>query len=110
MLDTTGAPTLMEGTPDEIASFVKTLPPSRYQIQILGLSRQGATKSSLAEAIERAVSRTPEQILASREAILISSPKPREIPAGQTLEDLVAGQWPGQESDEEIEEALKRLS
>jgi hypothetical protein len=35
---------------------------------------------------------------------------PRPIPEGLTLYDVVCGQWPGDESDEEVFEALKILS
>lgn len=110
MLDTDELPTLMEGTPDEIASLVKTLPPGRYQVQIHILSQPEMEKNYFAEAIQRAITRTPEQIVASRGSILKASPTPREIPAGKTLEDMVAGTWPGDETDEEIEDALRRLS
>jgi hypothetical protein len=103
-------PTVMEGTPEEIASFIKALPPTRYHVEIVGISDSGSTKNYLAEAVERAVSRTPEDVLATRDAILKSSPAPRQIPAGLSFEDVVSGQWPGQETDEEIEAALKRLS
>ncbi len=110
MLNTAIQRTVMEGTPEEIASFIHSLPPSRYRIQILGMNQLDSTKNHLVAAVQRALSRTPEEIFASRESILKSSPKPREIPAGRTLEELVAGQWPGQETDEVINEALERLS
>lgn len=38
------------------------------------------------------------------------SPPPRPIPEGKTLSDMVEGRWPGDETDEQINEALKRLS
>ena len=33
-----------------------------------------------------------------------------ELPEGKTLEDVVVGMWPGDETDEEIFAALERLS
>lgn len=38
------------------------------------------------------------------------SPPPRPIPEGKTLSDMVEGTWPGDETDEQIREALERLS
>ncbi|QEL15738.1 hypothetical protein [Limnoglobus roseus] len=61
-------------------------------------------------AIQRMNSRTPEQILADRERILAKSRPPRPLPEGKTLEDVVCGTWPGDETDEEILEMLERLS
>ncbi len=54
--------------------------------------------------------RTAEEIEQTRQEILSASRPPQPIPAGQTLFDIVEGQWPGNETDEEIREALERLS
>lgn len=68
-------------------------------------------------ALERAIawaeslkSRTDEEIEEARRRIDARSPPPRPLPAGKTLEDVVVGTWPGDETDEQINEALKRLS
>jgi hypothetical protein len=61
----------------------------------------------IAEAMARIINRTPEEILAAREAILARSPPPRPLPPGKTWIDMVVGQWPGEETDEEIEEWLR---
>ena len=34
----------------------------------------------------------------------------RPLPPGKTLDDVVRGSWPGDESDEEINRALEELS
>lgn len=64
----------------------------------------------LARAIERMRNRTSEEIQAARERIWAKSPPPRPLPEGKTLEDVVQGTWPGNETDEEILEMLERLS
>jgi hypothetical protein len=68
------------------------------------------TTDPLAETIARFKARTPEEIMAARERLIAASPPPRPLPPGKTLEDVVCGQWPGDETDEEIEEALRKLS
>lgn len=65
---------------------------------------------SLKEAVRRMISRTPEQVLADREAILKTARRARPLPVGKTLADVVSGTWPGDESDDEIRMQLERLS
>lgn len=54
--------------------------------------------------------RTPEQIEAARERVLKASRPARPLPDGKTLADMVGGQWPGDETDDQVREALERLS
>ena len=54
--------------------------------------------------------RTPEEIEEARRRIDARSPPPRPLPPGKTLSDMVEGTWPGDETDEQIREALERLS
>jgi predicted DNA-binding antitoxin AbrB/MazE fold protein len=54
--------------------------------------------------------RTADDIERTRHEILSASRPPLPIPAGKTLFDMVEGQWPGDETDEEIREALERIS
>lgn len=68
-------------------------------------------------ALQRAIAwaeslknRTPEQLEADRRRIDALSRPPRELPPGKTLADMVEGTWPGDETDEQIREALERLS
>lgn len=64
-------------------------------------------------ALDRAISawtrRTPEQIAQAQERANAIRPV-HEVPAGKTLFDMVAGKWPGDETDEEVNGALERLS
>lgn len=54
--------------------------------------------------------RTAEDIERTRQELLNTSRPAQPIPAGKTLFDVVEGQWPGNETDEEIRTALERLS
>ncbi len=65
---------------------------------------------ALAEAIRALVNRTPEQKLADRAEAMKYVRKGRPLPPGKTLDDVVCGQWPGDETDEQIFEALEKLS
>lgn len=101
---------VFEGTRDEIVSQLQALPDKRYHVEIVGVNEPEPPYNSLDEAIRKMLSRTPEEILATRAEILAKSPVPTPLPAGKTLEDMVAGTWPGNETDEEIRQALERLS
>jgi predicted DNA-binding antitoxin AbrB/MazE fold protein len=65
-------------------------------------------------ALEREIrwltSRTPEEIMAARERILKASPPARPLPEGKTHAEVVQALWPGDETDEQIREALEKLS
>jgi hypothetical protein len=54
--------------------------------------------------------RGPEDERAARQRVLESAPSPRDLPAGQTILDVVEGKWPGTETDAEIRDALDRIS
>lgn len=64
----------------------------------------------LSIAIRRFLNRTPEEVLAARERILANSRPARPLPEGKTLEEVVQALWPGTETDEEVRDALERLS
>ena len=67
-------------------------------------------ESALEREIRRLTSRTPEQIEEARARILKNSRPARPLPEGKTLSDMVEGKWPGDETDEQVREALERLS
>lgn len=64
----------------------------------------------IAEGMARIINRTPEEILAARERAFAASRPPAPLPPGKTLEGVVCGQWPGDETDEEIRDLLRKLS
>ena len=61
-------------------------------------------------AIRRLQNRTEEEILETRARILAACPPPRPLPPGKTLNDVIEGTWPGDETDEEIYQMLEDLS
>ena len=61
-------------------------------------------------ALKRWMNRTPEQKRIDRENAMKSVRDGRPLPEGKTLEDVIVGQWPGDETDEQIREALEKLS
>lgn len=65
---------------------------------------------ALARAIAKMTSRTPEEIAAAQQRAIQASRPPRPLPEGKTLLDVIGGRWPGDETDEEVFEALRRLS
>ncbi len=65
---------------------------------------------ALTEAVNALINRTPEQKLADRAEGMKSVRKGRPLPEGKTFDDVAKGTWPGDETDEQIHEALERLS
>ena len=65
---------------------------------------------AVACAVAALTNRTPEEIDAARARIFAHSRPPRPLPAGKTLQDVLSGQWPGDETDEEVYEVLRKLS
>ena len=72
--------------------------------------RDGNDEDLLAEAVARMTSRTPGQLseAQSRAAEFIRPGK--ALTPGQTIFDAVGGKWPGDENDQEVTEALRKLS
>jgi len=70
----------------------------------------GDTETPLDRELGWLTSRTPEQMEAARERLLKASRPARPLPDGKTLADMVEGQWPGDETDEQVRDALERLS
>jgi len=64
---------------------------------------------TLEERIQAMLNRTPEQIAADRARILAGSPEPRPLPPGKTLEDVIVGALPDDDSEEEILAALEEI-
>ncbi len=64
----------------------------------------------LSEGAKRIINRTPEEKLAERAAAMKYVRKGRPLPPGKTLDDVMCGQWPGDETDEQILDALEKLS
>ena len=56
------------------------------------------------------MNQTIEEKKAMHEAALRHIILGRPLPPGKTLEDMIAGKWPGNETDEQINTALEDLS
>lgn len=86
----------------------------KVQISLLNIIRATPEEAEDPGALDRAVAkmmnRTPEEAEAARARLFQQSRAPREIPNGQTLNDVVYGKWPGAETEEEVLEALEKLS
>ena len=69
-----------------------------------------AKPSALDRAVYKMTHRTPEQIAQAQVRAMEMYKPRRAVPPGKTLADMVSGKWPGDETDEQINAALKELS
>src|SRR5262245_6109568 len=65
---------------------------------------------ALERAIAQMMNRTPEEVEETRARLFQEMEPTRPLPPGKTLFDVVWGQWPGDETDEEVLAALAKLS
>ncbi len=114
---------VLEGTWEEITLHATELSGRRVRLTVLAPEQSPEAAQAdenngnddndtdaLAQAVVRMTNRTPEQIAeAQARAAAIIEPG-RLLPPGTTIFDAVAGKWPGEEMDEEVTEALNRLS
>ena len=104
-------PQILEGQWEDIlAHSAAQLTGRRVKISIEPEIEPEEETDALAEAIARLNNRTHEEIMADRARVLAASPPPRPLPEGKTLEDVISGKWPGNETDDEIAAALRELS
>jgi bifunctional DNA-binding transcriptional regulator/antitoxin component of YhaV-PrlF toxin-antitoxin module len=98
--------------PQEAVAELGIRPGDQVRVQIETAAASGATPepTALERAIDAMTNRTPEQ-LAAAQAHAMETYKPvRTVPAGKTLADMVAGKWPGDETDAQVFAALQELS
>ena len=50
--------------------------------------------------------RTPEEVAENRRRTMSKGRPARPLPPGKTLEDVTVGIWPGDETDEQVREAM----
>ncbi len=97
----------------DVADYAGDIIEKQIQAQRLFSNTNGKDEDdpeALSLAIAKMTNRPPEAI-AEAQTRAIAACKPRnEIPPGKTLFDMVAGKWPGDETDDQIKEALERLS
>jgi hypothetical protein len=65
---------------------------------------------ALSDSMARWRNRSPEEVARTQAEYLALATPGKPLPPGKTLADMVVGQWPGDETDEEILAALERLS
>ena len=100
---------VVEGTREEVVESIRKLPDVRLHVEIQQIKAGENQKTFQEQEIERITNRSPEELRANWEYIVSVSPPPRPLPPGKTLDDMVMGQWPGDETDEEILAALEDL-
>ena len=98
---------ILEGTGEELQRHLKQHSKERFRLIRLPDEQ---VFPNYEEALAHALNRTPEAIAQARARLLQASKAPRELPEGKTLEDVIMGQWPGDKTDEQILEALEKLS
>lgn len=98
---------VIEGTGEELIKLLHQQPKERFRLIRLPGDHPIQTYEG---AFAHALPRSPEEVAAARARVLQASPTPRTIPEGKTLEDMIMGQWPGEETDEQILNALEKLS
>lgn len=104
-----GHPLVIQGTWEEIVAREAGRLAGRKVTVLVGTEEPWLVES-LDAAIERITNRDAERVSAAREHILSASPRPRELPQGESVFDAVAGRWPGEETDEQVDAALETLS
>lgn len=68
-----------------------------------------STLSPLDLAVAKLLERTPEEKQRDREELLAFATIPSALPEGTSVIDSIFGKWPGQETDEQIHQALHDL-
>jgi hypothetical protein len=63
----------------------------------------------LDKAVAKLLGRTPEEKQHDREALDAVAMPPRTLAPGESVIDSVFGKWPGQETDEQVHQALDDL-
>ena len=78
--------------------------------QLTQEERAASVGSRLAAELDWLANRTAEEKAQTLAELLAASRPARPLPEGKTLADVLEGQWPGDETDEQVREALERLS
>ena len=99
-----------EGTPAQLVEQLRLLPGTQQYRMTLTSEESAEDVENLEATIARMTSRTPEEIVATRERLLAATPPPRALPDDKSIFDVVMGTWAGNETDEQIRNALEKLS
>lgn len=69
----------------------------------------GGENTPLGRSVKEMLSRTPEQVREARARLFATARPARPLPPGKTLEDVVVGKWPGDETDHEVARGRLRI-
>src|SRR5205085_696620 len=84
--------------------------PVRVRVEAASDNGDRTRPTMLSRARQAMTHRTPEQIAEAQARAMDAYEPRRPVPRGKTLADVVSGQWPGDETDDQIEAALRDLS
>ena len=98
---------IIEGTGEELIPLLTRHPAERFRLIRLA---EESEYESFEIAFGRATNRTSSEVETSRSKLLALAQPPRGLTDGRTLAESIMGKWPGDETDEQIVEALKKLS
>jgi hypothetical protein len=93
-----------------LAELVRLTPEACLAALVARTVARAATMHHSENALEWNANRTAKELAADREEIFANSRPPRPLPPGKTLADVVEGTWPGDETDEEVQAFLDRIS
>ena len=98
--------------PEQAVKELGIHPGDDVHVRVEAASRNGdrAQDSMLSRARYAMAHRTPEQIAAAQARAIENYRPIRTVQPDKTLWDIVSGQWPGDETDEQIEAALREIS
>ena len=84
-------------------------PGDHVRVRVEAANENGARTQSttLSRARQAMTHRTPEQIAEAQARAMETYQPLRTVPPGKTHADIVSGEWPGNETDEEIEAEVR---
>src|SRR5205085_8513298 len=97
--------------PEEVVERLNLHPGDEVRVQIEAANGlPTAIPTALQQAVSAMIHRTPEDVESARERAMRKYKPERSVPSGKTLADVISGQWPGDESDEQIKTILDEIS
>jgi hypothetical protein len=103
-------PTVIEGRREDILAALDRPEMEGRQLKLIVMPDEPAANTLLDEAISRMARRSREEVAQAQRRAMGTYPPARPLPPGKTLADVIAGQWPGDETDEQVQAALDELS
>jgi hypothetical protein len=103
---------VLEGPWEEIASHADELAGHRVRVTVIDASTvaDDGARNHVNDVVAAYLNRSPEEKAADKASLDAVTTPGRPLPPGKTWIDVIWGQWPGDETDEEINAALEELS